>query len=110
MGLTMKANSRIIKLMAKDFISGVMGRPSKAVGGITSCMGTECLLLKMEGYIKASIRTIRSMVLELLHGLMEDATKVAGKTVNNMEKEPIKVTKTVHPGKECGRMERESNG
>ncbi len=41
---------------------------------------------------------------------MEDAIKVAGKTANNMETEPIKVTKIAHPEKECGRMVRESNG
>jgi len=110
MGVTMKGSLRIIKLMGKAFISGAMEKPSKEPGETTNYTEKEFLLLKTAGYIKASIRTTRNMVLELLLGLMEDAIKVAGKTVNNMEKACIKATKIANPERESGRMERESSG
>ena len=48
--VTMKGSSRIIKLMEKAFISGVMVKPLKEAGATTSYTEKEFSLLKMAEY------------------------------------------------------------
>jgi len=102
--------SRIIKLMEPAIMSGQTERSTRDSGRTINFMAEENSLSKMEGFIKDSISMIRSMVRDVLLGLMEDAIKVAGKTVNNMELAYIKVTQKAPQGKESGKTERESIG
>lgn len=61
----------------------------KVIGNIIECMGKVKSLGLMVDHMKANINMIRSTVLVLSTGQMEENTSGTGKMVNNMDEDNI---------------------
>ena len=105
----MKEIGIIISCKARGPIRGLMVESTADNGFKAICMDTASTLGRMDGGMMDNINMTKSTDRALIVGLMEECTKEAGSTENNMVKAST-YCRMVCRRKEFGRMVRESSG
>ena len=100
----------IIKLRAKESISGSTVEVMKGAGLKIICTGKASTLGKMAEGMQDNTREIGSMVSVSIHGLMAAATKECGVMVANMAKANTLQRLVTYLVKEFGRKENVNSG
>lgn len=100
----------IIKLRAKESISGSTVEVMKGAGFKIICTGKASTLGKMAEGMQDNTREIGSMVSVSIHGLMAAATKECGVMVANMAKANTLQRLVTYLVKEFGRKENVNSG
>ena len=85
----MMGNGMITRLMVSVPTNGLTVEDIQELGRKTTCMARVLMSGRMEGSMLGNIKMIKSMVKELIIGLMEDVMKVDGKMAISTERRNI---------------------